>query len=93
MSAIKSLLTPHERDLGDGIIVRRFLPAQAERSVGPFVFLDHLGPVTLAPGTGLNVRPPPISVSLPSRIFSKANWCTATTSDTFSVLRRAMSTG
>ncbi|CAE6840888.1 pirin family protein [Paraburkholderia domus] len=59
MPAIKSLLTPHERDLGDGIIVRRFLPAQAARSVGPFVFLDHLGPVTLAPGKGLNVRPHP----------------------------------
>lgn len=59
MPAIKSLLTPHERDLGDGVIVRRFLPAQAARSVGPFVFFDHLGPMTLAPGNGLNVRPHP----------------------------------
>lgn len=59
MTAIQHLLTPHERDLGDGIVVRRLLPARAARSVGPFVFLDHLGPLTLAPGNGMNVRPHP----------------------------------
>jgi redox-sensitive bicupin YhaK (pirin superfamily) len=29
--------------------VRRVLPAAARRSVGPFVFFDHFGPVTLPP--------------------------------------------
>ena len=36
-------------DLAAGLRVRRLLPALAQRSVGPFVFFDHFGPVTLAP--------------------------------------------
>jgi redox-sensitive bicupin YhaK (pirin superfamily) len=46
------------RDLG-GFSVRRVLPALAHRSVGPFVFFDHLGPATLAIGQGVDVRPHP----------------------------------
>ena len=30
-----------------------------KRMIGPFVFLDEMGPVTLAPGGGLDVRPHP----------------------------------
>jgi len=47
------------RDLGDGFSVSRILPAAMRRSVGPFVFLDHMGPAALAPGQGLDVRPHP----------------------------------
>jgi redox-sensitive bicupin YhaK (pirin superfamily) len=47
------------RDLGDGFTVRRLLPSAARRMVGPFIFLDHMGPVHLAPGHGLDVRPHP----------------------------------
>lgn len=47
------------RDLGDGFTVRRFLPSAARRMVGPFIFLDHMGPVQLAPRHGLDVRPHP----------------------------------
>jgi redox-sensitive bicupin YhaK (pirin superfamily) len=47
------------RDLGDGFVVRRLLPAAARRSVGPFVFFDHMGPVQMARGQGLDVRPHP----------------------------------
>ena len=46
-------------DLGDGFIVRRMLPVLMTRHVGPFVFYDHMGPVTFAPGKGLDVRPHP----------------------------------
>ncbi len=35
------------------------LPAAAARSVGPFVFVDHFGPVQLPAGKGLDVRPHP----------------------------------
>jgi len=42
-------LKGHLSDLADGLRVRRLLPALARRSVGPFVFFDHFGPVTLAP--------------------------------------------
>lgn len=46
------------RDLG-GFSVRRILPAPHYRSVGPFVFLDHMGRARFEPGTGINVRPHP----------------------------------
>src|SRR6516162_7582437 len=52
-------IVPRVHDLGDGFQVRRALPAAARRSVGPFVFFDHMGPVQLAPGRGLDVRPHP----------------------------------
>lgn len=35
--------------------VRRVLPAAARRSVGPFVFFDHFGPVTLPPEADTDV--------------------------------------
>lgn len=52
-------ITPHSRDLGDGFTVRRALPDAQRRSIGPFVFFDQMGPVKLAPGSGLDVRPHP----------------------------------
>jgi redox-sensitive bicupin YhaK (pirin superfamily) len=52
------LLAPKVRDLG-GFSVRRVLPALARRAVGPFVFFDHMGPVALPRGQGLDVRPHP----------------------------------
>ena len=49
----------HEKDLGGEFRVRRLLPALARRSIGPFVFFDHFGPVTVTPGMDLDVRPHP----------------------------------
>lgn len=46
------------RDL-DGAPVRRVLPSAERRAVGPYVFFDHFGPLTFAPGQGLDVRPHP----------------------------------
>jgi redox-sensitive bicupin YhaK (pirin superfamily) len=57
-SAIASLIEPRKRDLG-GLTVRRVLPSALRRQVGPFVFLDHMGPVQFAAGTGMDVRPHP----------------------------------
>jgi redox-sensitive bicupin YhaK (pirin superfamily) len=53
------VIRPKTRDLGDGFQVRRALPATEKRAVGPFVFFDQMGPVRLAPGKGLDVRPHP----------------------------------
>ncbi len=53
------LLQAHDKDLGGGFMVRRLLPAAARRSVGPFVFFDHMGPVTEHPGRAHDVRPHP----------------------------------
>ena len=57
-SSIKAVLKPHLRDIGN-LTVRRVLPALAARLIGPFIFFDHMGPATLAPGVGLDVRPHP----------------------------------
>jgi redox-sensitive bicupin YhaK (pirin superfamily) len=52
-------IVPKVHDLGDGFQVRRALPSRMRRSVGPFVFFDHMGPALLAAGKGLDVRPHP----------------------------------
>ena len=52
-------LVPHRRDLGGGFMVRRLLPAADRRSVGPFVFFDHFGPIDVAAGAHHDVRPHP----------------------------------
>lgn len=57
-SAIRQVIEPKEKDLG-GFVVRRVLPAAAQRRVGPFIFFDHMGPSTFPPGEGVNVRPHP----------------------------------
>ncbi len=55
---IELVIAPRARDLG-GFSVRRLLPFAKRRSVGPFVFFDHLGPAKFAPGDGIDVRPHP----------------------------------
>lgn len=57
--AVDLVIEGRPRDLGDNMIVSRLLPAPKRRMVGPFVFLDHMGPVTLPPGAGFDVRPHP----------------------------------
>lgn len=42
-------------DLGEGMLVRRFLPSRQQRMVGAWCFLDHAGPVRFAPGKGMHV--------------------------------------
>lgn len=56
---IQMQLAGHEKDLGGGFTVRRVLPAASMRSVGPFIFFDHFGPVTALPGVNYDVRPHP----------------------------------
>jgi redox-sensitive bicupin YhaK (pirin superfamily) len=52
-------LPGHEKDLGGGFRVSRLLPSFARRTVGPFVFMDHFGPITFEPGMKTDVRPHP----------------------------------
>jgi redox-sensitive bicupin YhaK (pirin superfamily) len=49
----------HQKDLGGGFLVRRFLPDARQRSVGPFIFFDHFGPAEEQPGLNHDVRPHP----------------------------------
>ena len=46
-------------DLGGGMVVHRILPYRSKRMVGPFCFLDHMGPVTIKPDQNSDVRPHP----------------------------------
>jgi redox-sensitive bicupin YhaK (pirin superfamily) len=52
------LIRGKEHDLG-GFFVRRVLPQMGRRTLGPFVFFDHMGPADFPPGKGITVRPHP----------------------------------
>ena len=56
--AIERVIVPRTTDLGD-FEIRRALPSAQRRMVGPFIFLDHMGPVEFRSGHGLDVRPHP----------------------------------
>jgi hypothetical protein len=58
MTSAARVLEGRPRDLG-GLAVRRVLPAAGRQTVGPFIFLDHMGPATFPPGVGVDVRPHP----------------------------------
>ena len=52
------IIAPRVHDLG-GFQVRRAVPTLQARSVGPFVFVDHMGPAVFEAGRGVDVRPHP----------------------------------
>jgi redox-sensitive bicupin YhaK (pirin superfamily) len=56
--AIDLVIVPRSSDVG-GFSVRRALPSARRRMVGPFIFLDHMGPAEFRSGQGLDVRPHP----------------------------------
>ena len=53
-----TIIAPREHDIGN-LVVRRAVPTLQARSVGPFVFVDHMGPAVFEPGVGIDVRPHP----------------------------------
>lgn len=57
-SLIELTIPPREADIG-GLHVRRLLPFVKRRMLGPFIFLDHMGPAQFGAGEGLDVRPHP----------------------------------
>jgi len=65
-------IEPHVQDLG-GFTARRLLPSAARTTIGPFIFFDHLGPATFAPGHGVDVRPHPhINLATVTYLFEGA---------------------
>ncbi|MBB3212159.1 hypothetical protein FHW67_001427 [Herbaspirillum sp. Sphag1AN] len=72
MSSIRHLIHGLTRDIG--FPVRRLLPAAAARTVGPFVFFDHMGPVEFdSHTTEGDVRPHPhIGLATVTYLFSGA---------------------
>ncbi len=58
--------------IGPGLSVQRILPFRLRRMVGPFIFMDHAGPVTAAPANwhSMDVLPHPhIGLSTVSYLF------------------------
>ena len=58
--------------IGPGMAVQRILPFRLRRMVGPFIFMDHAGPVTQAPANlrSMDVLPHPhIGLSTVSYLF------------------------
>ena len=56
--AIDDVIVPRARDIG-GFEVRRALPTPRRQMVGPFIFLDQMGPADFVVGEGIDVRPHP----------------------------------
>jgi redox-sensitive bicupin YhaK (pirin superfamily) len=53
-----------------GFSVRRSLPSLHRRSIGPFVFIDHFGPIAFPPGKTMDVLPHPhIGLSTVTYLF------------------------
>ncbi|MDB5362986.1 MAG: putative pirin [Rhodospirillales bacterium] len=69
---VEMVILGRARDLG-GFEVRRVLPFAQRRMVGPFIFLDQMGPVDFAPPAGLDVRAHPhIGLSTVTYLFDGA---------------------
>jgi redox-sensitive bicupin YhaK (pirin superfamily) len=58
-TAIDLVIESKKRELVNDFKVRRVLPSAKRRMVGPFIFLDQMGPEILAAGKGLDVAPHP----------------------------------
>ncbi len=66
------VIEARKASIGPGMDVRRILPFRLRRMVGPFIFMDHAGPVNLQPqaGTSMDVLPHPhIGLSTVSYLF------------------------
>ncbi len=69
MSLIDLTIPPRLADVG-GATVRRLLPYVKRRMVGPFIFLDHMGPAHFEAGQGMEVLPHPhIGLSTVTYLF------------------------
>jgi len=69
MPLIELTIHPREADIG-GLKVRRLLPWRERRMVGPFIFLDHMGPASFTDGQGIDVLPHPhIGLSTVTYLF------------------------
>ena len=67
---IELVIEARRKDLGGGLEVGRVLPFATRRMVGPFIFLDHMGPADFTADQGVNVRPHPhIGLSTVTYLF------------------------
>ncbi len=63
MSNLDLIIAERSRDIGD-FLVGRLLPFRKKRMVGPFVFIDHMGPSVIGPGKYMDIgQHPHIGIS------------------------------
>ncbi|MCR9228575.1 MAG: pirin family protein [Flavobacteriaceae bacterium] len=60
MSNIGLIIEERSRDIGD-FLVGRLIPFRKKRMIGPFIFIDHMGPTTLGPNKYMDVDQHPHS--------------------------------
>lgn len=66
------VIEARKASIGPGMDVKRILPFRMRRMVGPFIFMDHAGPVSVQPGSisPMDVLPHPhIGLSTVSYLF------------------------
>ncbi len=66
------VITARSASIGNGFDVKRILPFRLRRMLGPFIFMDHAGPVSKTPNelAQLDVLPHPhIGISTVSYLF------------------------
>lgn len=72
MSNIQLIIEERAADIGN-FLVGRLLPFRQKRAVGPFVFIDHMGPAKLSDHQNLDVGPHPhIGLSTLTYLFEGA---------------------
>jgi len=67
------IIEARQAEISPGFIVKRILPFRLRKMVGPFIFVDHGGPLNMPTGvtSGLDVLPHPhIGLSTVSYLFS-----------------------
>ncbi|RIV48065.1 pirin family protein [Flagellimonas taeanensis] len=58
MSNIGLIIEERSRDIGD-FLVGRLIPFRKKRMIGPFIFIDHMGPTQLGPSKYMDVNQHP----------------------------------
>jgi len=72
MSNNKMLVDERQSDIGN-FLVGRLLPFRKKRQVGPFTFIDHMGPTEVRPGRAMDVdQHPHIGLSTLTYLFEGA---------------------
>jgi len=69
---LEIVIEPRKASIAPGMDVKRILPVRQKRMVGPFIFMDHAGPVSVQPTTASNIDVlphPHIGLSTVSYLF------------------------
>ena len=78
MSNIGLIIAERSRDIGD-FLVGRLIPFRKKRMIGPFIFIDHMGPVQLGPKKYMGRGPAPAYwTGYPDLYARRGKLCTRT---------------